>query len=951
MPTQILATKFYLPLPGPAIVPRPRLFTLLDKGLQRKLTLVSAPPGYGKTTLLSAWITDRRAEERAWPQSERPTRFGWISLDSGDNDPQRFLAYLTTAIQAKPTEDRPAGEPRGIPDRTTTATTSLPGFTERLISPDIETLLLQLLNKLAQSQEHIALVLDDFYLVREEQVHRLLAGFIERMPASCHLFIATRSDPILPLARLRVSGQLGEIRGDELRFTIQEAGELFQRSLGFELSQADIAALVTRTEGWVAGLQMAGLSMQNRPDAAGFITRFTGTDRYIFEYLVEEVLSCQTSQVHEFLLKTSILDQLSAPLCQALIDGATSAATAAETLAYLEHANLFLIPLGNDRTWYRYHHLFAELLRATLRQTWPEQIPGLHLRASHWYEAQGIITGAIQHTLAAGEVARVTHLIANNVLALIEHGELTTLLRQIQTIPEDNTGCQPWLCIAQAWAMAYAGQLLGIEPLLRDVEQRLDNEQLAPGNALLESTRPAFQLRGHIAAIRAYVEWIQGNFDCAIDLAWQADGYLLDDEPTAQAINLTTLGTSLQYSGQLHQAAQVLARAIRLSRETEETHATLLAGASLAYVQWLLGDLRQALQICQDLLEIAGQYARHSGTLMPAACSVYAIQSAIHCERNELETALQEARLGLALSLEWGQADNLVVNYLYLSRVLSATGNLTAAREALTKGQQVAGQVSLWFHDLVDTYVAEMHIKSGELDEAAAWSREHRLSPEDAIPYHRESEYRMLAWLLIQQGRATDALLTLEQILETLEPSGSVRSLLHARLLQALAYQAAGKQDTALSSLEKALSLGEEGGFLRSYLDLGEPIHRLLEDLRDKADVPSTSTWDSALQERIHYLERILSAFPGGAPQPPPTQAARPVLQSKSLPRATVESLSEREMDVLHYLAGHLTVPEIAEALYLSPYTVRSHVKSIYGKLNAHNRSQAVQRAQELHLL
>ena len=921
MPIQTLATKLYIPPPGPAFVPRQRLNKLLDDSLGCKLTLVSAPPGYGKTTLLSAWIA-------SWQTKTAPKNqphFCWLSLDMGDNDPARFLVYLIAAIQ---TSAPSAGQ-------------SVLSSLQRQQPPDIENAVSELLIDLTATREKIILVLDDFFMIHEPAVHHLLTGFIERMPSQISVIVATRVDPILPLARLRVSNQLIEVRAEDLQFTVSEASELLKSAMGLNLLETDIASLVIRTEGWAAGLQMAGLSLQQQTDATAFIEDFTGSNRYIFEYLVEEVLAHQPGYIQEFLLKTSILDHLCAPLCEAILSGASASNTethesTAEILSYLEHANLFLVSLDSERRWYRYHHLFADLLRVKLQDQWADQISALHFSASQWYEGQGVITEAIQHALEAGDLARVARLVASNVLALIEHGELSVLLRQLEELPEEESRCTPWLCVARAWALAYTGQLIPVESLLRAVEDGLVDQEPTP---LTQA------LNGHIAAIRAYVEWIQGNFDCAIELAQQANGLLMEDEPVARALNLTTLGNAQMYCGDLQQTARVLAQAVRLSREATETHVTLLAGASLAYVQLMLGELHQAHQICQDLLELAMQYARRSGSLMPAASGVLALQSAIHLEWNKIPSALTQARQGLTLAQEWGQADSLTVAYMYLGRVLLAMGDIPGAQEAIAKSRQVAGQVSLWFLDLADTAEAELNLTLGKLEQVEEWSHVRRLKPDDKFTYAQESDYRILAWLLIEQGQADDALTLLNQLPPLLEPTGAVRSMIKTYILQALAWQALGQQEPALVALEKAIALGERGGFLRIFIEKGAPVQILLSKL-------STSAAHQIQWRRSSYLQQVMAAF--ASPDVTQIQASSSGQPATSLPASwdiPVEPISEREMEVLRYLAGYLSVPEIAEALYLSPHTVRSHVKSVYSKLCVHNRSQAVQRARELGLI
>ena len=448
MPLQMLSTKLSIPPLRSRLVQRPRLIQKLNQGLECGFVLISAPAGYGKSTLLSTWLS----------RIEFST--SWLSLDDRDNDPSRFLVYLDAAF-------------RGIDPSIDEAFESTLGFTQQ---PEVEAHLTRLINHLDQVKDPFCLILDDYHVIQNQIIHHALSFLLEHRPAVLHLIIATRADPPLPLARLRAKSDMLELRQTDLRFTNQEAADFLNHTMGLKISSEDVARITKRTEGWIAGLQMAALSMQSTNDVSGFITAFTGSHHYVFDYLLEEILRRQSPEIHRFLLYTSILDQLTGPLCDALLDAdeeSTPSRPSSVILEELEHANLFIIPLDHEQRWYRYHPLFSELLRGYLQKNNSAKIPVLHTRASSWFEGQGMISDAIRHSFAASDGERVVRLISANVFALLEQNELNSVARQLENLTNEHSGARPWLLVGRAWLAAYTGQLSSVEPILNMVETEI----------------------------------------------------------------------------------------------------------------------------------------------------------------------------------------------------------------------------------------------------------------------------------------------------------------------------------------------------------------------------------------------------------------------------------------------------------------------------------------------
>jgi LuxR family maltose regulon positive regulatory protein len=915
----LLRTKMYIPPVRRRLVSRPRLVRRLSAGLDRKLSLISAPAGFGKTTLLSECAA----------HCGRPA--SWLSLDERDNNPTWFWAYVIAALQT-------------ICDGLGTAV--LEALQIPRTGPS-EMLLGQLTNQIAESPGPLALILDDLHVITNPQIHEQIIFLVEHSPPQMHLAVASRADPPWPLARWRARGQLFELRADDLRFTSEETATFLNETMGLDLSPEDIAALGTRTEGWVTGLQLAALSMQGR-DTKSFVRAFSGSHRFILDYLVEEVLDHQPADIQGFLLQTSILERLTASLCDAVRFGyAESPSSSSGTgvrfgtakaasssrgvdsqviLKQLEQANLFLVPLDDDRRWYRYHRLFADLLRSRLEQDHRERVSTLHRRASTWCEAQGLIPEAVGHALAAGDVEGVARMAKQNALAMIEHGELTALVGLLDALPEEVVGAHPWLCIAHAWALVFSGLLEAAELRLQCTETTRDWVEGVGG---IERQHIA----GHIAAIQAYVATLRGDMSRAAELTRGALEQLPEEDLAVRGLYAALLGAVLRWNGDLLAAAQNLERAITITRAAGDSHTAMEALCSLAAVQLAQGQLHKTVATCQEVLLLADEHVQQSGQRPPIAASGHNLKSHVLREWNDLDGALRNAREGIWLAEQWGWPEGSALGYWRLARALQAVGDAEGTREAIHRARQVASDLSPWFGALMAAHQARLWLAEGNLAPACHWAQVSGLSVDDELNYRSTDAYSVLARVLIAQGRFDEASRLLADLLEMTEAAGAMGYVIETSVLQALAFQAQSQDDQALVALKRALVLAEPEGYVRTFVDEGSQMGQLLR----RALVHGITA---------DYAGKLLAALDEAT-----TRTATPLVVSEGRRPSLVEPLSPRETEVLRLLMTPLSHAEMAEDLVVSVNTVRSHVKSIYGKLDVHSRMEAVERARELGLL
>ncbi len=917
MTIQILATKLYIPRPRSSLVTRPRLIEQLNEGRDCKLTLLSAPAGFGKTTLLGEWVQSLDCP------------VAWISLDRGDNNPLRFLTYLAAALQAG---DATIG-------RVALA------MLQSNRPPSAEAVLTTLINEIAECSRPHVLILDDYHLVEAQPIHEALNSLLDHSPPQLHLVISSRSDPPLRLSRLRGRNQLIELRTADLRFRPDETAAFLNQAMGLALSARDITALDARTEGWIVGLQMAALSIQapfsaREPDAehaANLVATFSGDHRYILDYFTDEVLLQQSKDIQAFLLQTAILGRLSGPLC----DTVAGRNDGQEVLEKLDKANLFIVPLDNERRWYRYHHLFADLLRKQLGRTQPELVPELHRLASRWYEENGLIAEAVDHLLAAEDIEGAARMAEGNALAMMDHGELVTLTGWLDGLPEMAVRSRPMLCVAKAWPMAYAGRGEAAELLLQDAERALAGFEAAE-----KTGAERRRIRGHILAIRSSVLGIQGELSRAAELAREALEHLPDDDLMARGFAAHQLGFMLRMNGDLAAAERAFAEAIDISQAAGHSHVVMLVLCELAALLVLRGRLHRGLDTCRDVIAQARAFEKERGQPLPVAGHAFIRMSTVLREWNDLDAAAHCARDGLAWCRRWGQADGMLEGHIHLSRVLQARGDWDGAQGAVQEAMQVARQVSPWFESYAAARQAWLWLVQGDIQAATRWAQMHDLHPDDHVEFQYAFDYLVLARLLITQGQGQEggaidkALDLLATLLSLAETAGANAYLIEALILQAMAFQARGDDDKALSPIARALGLAEPEGFVRVFVEEGAPMGRLLSMAIAQGTVPDYAgrllkVLESETQERQEREATVSS---------PRSSRADPVSDLS-------EPLTERERQVLRLISAGLSNQEIAQELYVSINTIKTHTRNAYGKLSVRSRTQAVNRARELGIL
>jgi LuxR family transcriptional regulator, maltose regulon positive regulatory protein len=889
MPTPILTTKLYLPPPRPDVVLRSRLIARLNAGLYRKLALICAPAGFGKTTLLSAWLAD----------CGRPS--AWLSLDEGDSDPSRFLAYLVAALQ-------------------TIAPTIGAGVAGALQSsqpPPIDALLPMLLNEIATLPQPAILVLDDYHLLDTRPIDQALAFLVERLPAQLHLVIATREDPQLPLARLRARGQLTELRAADLRFTPTEAATFLKEAMGLNLSAEDVAALETRTEGWIAGLQLAALSMQGQRDTTSFIRSFTGSHHFVLDYLVEEVLIQQSASVQMFLLRTSILDRLCGPLCDAVLHDGTASGQA--TLEYLDHANLFLVPLDNERHWYRYHHLFADLLRQRLRQSAAaptrddqEGAAELHRRASQWYEDHGLEIEAFQHAAAAGDVTRAEHLIEGAGVPLHFRGARTLVLNWLESLPTTILDARPALWVAYVTLLTFAGD--------QTVELKLQAAEAALSGA--EPGGTTQNLLGHIAALRAMLAVPQHDVETVIAQARRALEYLHPNNLPLRMIATWTLGYAYQLQGDRPAASRAYTEAIAISEASGNSLTTIMATGGLGQLQEADNQLSLAAESYRRVLHLVGEPAQ------TIACEAYLGLARIAYQWNDLDSAEQHGHQCFLLTRQLESVDTFASYGIFLARLRLAQGDLPGAVTALEAAETFVHRHHFVFRmpDIVAAQVLVL-LRQGQLEAAAQLAQTHDLPISQARVH-------------LAQGDASTALAMLHPVRRQIEAKRWQDELLKLMVVEAVAHHAHGETDTAMHVLRDVLALAKPHGFIRLFVDEGPAMARLLSEA-------------AALGMQPDYIGRLLAAFPERDKETRRQGAKGIGSLSPSLPisLSLAEPLSARELEVLRLIASGKSNAEVARTLVIAISTVKTHTNSIFSKLQVTSRTQAIALARELQLL
>ncbi len=908
----LLETKFHVPMGRRGLVARPTLRERLSRGAESALTLVSAPAGFGKTTLLTEWLAAAPADGRS---------AAWLSLDQRDNDPVLFWTYVVAALKT-------AAHGVGA------------GALSLLQSPQapIEAVLATLLNDLSAISNDVVLVLDDYHVIDSRDVQDGMTFLLEHLPPQVHLVIASRADPALPLPRLRARGELVEIRSAELRFTPDEAAEYLNQKMGLALTAQDVAALEGRTEGWIAALQLAALSMQGRDDIAGFIAGFAGDDRYIVDYLVEEVLARQPESIRSFLLKTSILSRLTGPLCDAVTgqDGGKA------MLEALDRGNLFLVQLDDRRRWYRYQHLFGDVLRAHLEDEQPDRVRELHLRASDWYERNGERSEAIRHALAAEDFTRAADLVELAIPAMARSRQEATLRRWLDALPPELVQVRPVLSVGYAGVLLLGGELEGVEARLEIAERWLDTTtgtrvgpEASSAGMVVVDDEEFRRLPATIALYRAAQALARGDVRGTVRHARHALELAPGEDDLRQASASGLLGLASWTSGDLEPAHRAYADCMAGLRRAGYVADTFGCAIALADIRLTQGRLGDAMNTYEDALRLA---AEQGGSVLRGTADMYVGMSELHRERNDLPTATALLLRSQELGEHIGLPQNPYRWRVAMALIREAEGDLGGALDLLNEAERL--YVSDYFPNVrpVPALRARVQVAQGALGDALGWARERGLSVDDDLSYLREFEHITLARVLLTQHteeRAErslhEATRLLERLLQAAEEGARTGRVIEILVLQARAHQARGDIPAALATLQRALTLAEPEGYVRVFVDEGLPMASLLRAAARVAHGEQKVIAPS-------YIRRLLAAVNrtgGGMPEK----------------QGLIQPLSERELVVLRLLGSDLDGPDIARELVVSLNTVRTHTKNIYAKLGVNNRRAAVRRAEELDLL
>ena len=872
----LLQTKFYIPKSISDIVSRPRLLMMIESGIQGDLTLISASAGFGKTTLLSDWI-----------EKSDPT-IAWLSMDHGENDPAQFLIYLISALQ---TIAPGLGE-------------ALRGMLESSQPPPAESVLTPLINEISSINDNFVMVLDDYHVIDSRAVDEILGFFLEHMPRQMHLVMTTREDPNLPLARLRARGQLTEIRVSDLQFTESETSELLIQKMGLSISAEEVSRLEDRTEGWITGLQLAAISMQGRSDVSEFVDSFSGSHKFVLDYLMEEVLALQSEDVLAFLLQTSILNRLCGSLCDAVLLDAS--ASGQRILEELEQSNLFLIPLDTERCWFRYHHLFAELLRQRLERDskssgedgkYPESAV-LHIRASEWYERNDLEIEALEHAAAAKDFRRAERLVEKGEVPLYFRGAASHVLNWLEDIPQTQLDAKPSLLVIYASTLLLVGQHTAVETKLQAAEAALPTSG---------GDNCSTDLEGRIASIRATLAVIQNDAEIIFEQSQQAKERLSTENGIFQTIANWTSGVAYQLKGDREAAGEAYEKTISIGCDSlYKTAATI----TLGQIQESNNQLELAAKTYQDGIRLAGD-PTHT-----IACEAYLGLARIHYEWNDLNTALEFGEQGLELTRHSESIDSFASYKIIHARLMFAGGDWQEAESELNEAEEYVQRNHFEFRmpGIAEEQIRILLQKKG--DPAAAME----LAEKYNLPLSR-------ARIHLHQNNPSRALEILGPLQIQMESAGYRDELLKTFILQALSHSANGAKDKAADHLADAMTLVEKERFIRTFLDEGKAMASLLSEALVKRTVPK-------------YTEKLLDAF-----------ISKDQSDGKGVKSVLPEFLSERELEILTLIAEGLKNKEIGEKLFISLNTVLYHTKNLYGKLGVNKRTLAIAKARELKLI
>lgn len=902
----LLTTKFSIPPLRPVLVSRPRLISRLEQGIDGRLTLVCASAGYGKTTLLCDWVS-----RSGWPAA-------WLSLEEEDNDPVRFMAYLVAALEK-----------------------SCPGLREKInqehqgIQPLLtEKSLTILINEIARltdgfpAAQRLMIVLDDYHLITSGAIHEGVSFLVGHLPKRVHLVIATRVDPPLPIARLRARGQITELRQEDLKFTTDEIAEFVKTIFSLHLSGEEISLLAQKTEGWAAGVQIAAASMTKQADMAGYLRSFSGSHRHLLEYMTDEIINGQTDEVKNFLLRTAHLERLCASLCDAVL-GVTGSR---QMLEKLEKANLFLSPLDEQHEYYRYHPLFADSLKKCLEQQIPGETAQLHCRAAEWFHHHGDYMEAIEHFLRAQDFNMAARLIAESAEAVAMRSEIATLLRWIEALPDEIISQNPTICLYHAWTLLLTGH--PIDMVLKRLKQ---------------ADTGAPHLSGKLNALRAFVALYQGEVGYAASALQAAMQTLSEDDVLTHGIVAWNTALSNVWSGDLDVGIQGLDKAVNICWKGGNLLLAVVARCNQAEASMTAGRLRNAWRLFQDALDMT---ITSQGERNPAAGMAMIGMGELLREWNDLEAANRYLSEGTVLTRRWGEIASLD-GYVSMARLQLARGDRSKAQAILLEAKEIARKFDLskWDDLLVSIYQARLWLANSELDKVSDWIDAHGLADNlteagftavqlqsSMPPYLHILAYEVLAFWLVAQKNYQQAIRLLEVIQSIAGKIMYKGLLIESYCLMAMIWFDLGHQVEAFEKLESALSLGEDEGFVRIYADLGPGMMNVLAAYRKH----------EPRRLRSAYLKQLLSAFLVSE-QAKDGQSLMAV--GEAIPGTEmIEPLSSREIEVLHWIAVGLSNQEIANRLFISISTVKTHINNLYQKLGADSRTQAVARARELRL-
>jgi len=899
-----LATKLYLPAARQTLVDRPVLLDQLKEGLRGKLTLVSAPAGFGKTSLVAAW------------RKETDTPLAWFSLDEEDNEPARFLDYLIGALQ---TVDQDLGDE------------SARLLESRANTPPLKVVLTSLLNEINAYDKEFVLAFDDYHVITEHGIHEALSFLIERLAPHAHALIATRSDPPFPLGRLRARGELKELRASDLRFDTSEAAAFLNDVMNHELTSSDVTALEERTEGWVAGLQLSALSLQGRANRSELVKEFAGDNRFVLDYLMEEVLNCQTEKVQDFLLRTSVLTRLNGSLCDALTDDQGGH----ELLEQLERSNLFLIRLDGRGEWFRYHHLFADLLRLKLKQRQPGSIPELQTKASEWCEKRNLPDEAVNYALAAHDWNRALDLIEPIAFQMISLGGFERLNHWVEAIPESAFKTRPALFPLYIPTLLYKEQFDKLEKYLNVIET-------------IEPEAVRQRLVSFVWSTRSLLASARNQPERAEECSRKAAEFLRADDLTQRAVVLQTKVRAATVRGNTKEMEEFVLAALPVYAQVEHLIFQVWGKTGLGLIRIMQGRLREASEALEDARQFSREHLKtRPETLLYAhtfACDIYR-------EWNDLENAKTQLNEALSIIRQTGRETYLAsvtenLKALALMLDLCGDGGQTDSLidSALQRVKRGGNEV---ITKQLEALKAHMVMRrGGPISLVNRWAETSGLSAEDKPDFSKEFQHLIFARWLIATGKAKQALPLLSRVLSAAQDATRVRTVLEVLTLQAVAHQALGNETESLKALEKALVLAQPESFIRSFVDEGEGLSKLLLELLKQKG----KRWESEKPELLHYVVKLKDAF--GASAPVPTARVAATAESEALPWWYAEDpLSERELEVLQHVARGLSNQEIADKLFLSAGTVKRHMSNIYQKLDVHSRTQALERARTLRVL